>query len=144
MPICPLLFVTTTLVMLLGCTAPDTLPRDLPTLRTVYESHLTDSPSSAPDAHLRAARTGLGTPLQNGAVELAGYTRTAYNEIENLFPTLPNPTLVMYIDPHLSEAGYPIPGYATAFTLYEKTEFALPGEVPPPAWLTATGRGVTP
>ena len=79
-----------------------------------------------------------------GIAHYRGFVREAATEIESVFPRLPNPTLVMYIDPHLSEAGYPIPGYATAFTLYEKTEFALPGEVPPPAWLTATGRGVTP
>ena len=30
------------------------------------------------------------------------YTRTAANEIRNLFPRLPNPDLVMYVYPHLA------------------------------------------
>ncbi len=30
------------------------------------------------------------------------YTRTAANEIRNLFPRLPNPDLVLYVYPHLS------------------------------------------
>ena len=63
-------------------------------------------------------------------VELVGYTRQVHNEIEVLFPTLPNPTLLMYVFPHLAgEEKMPIPGYATSFSMYSKTEFALPGEV---------------
>ena len=63
--------------------------------------------------------------------ELHGYTRDAYNELNVLFPRLPNPTLVLYVFPHLAgEEGVPVPGYATAFPMYERTEYALPGEVP--------------
>ena len=37
----------------------------------------------------------------------------------------------MYIFPHLAGAErVPVPGYATTFTLYERVEYALPGEVP--------------
>ncbi|MGH2708017.1 MAG: TIGR03751 family conjugal transfer lipoprotein, partial [Actinomycetota bacterium] len=62
--------------------------------------------------------------------ELVGYTREAHTEIEALFPALPNPELVLYVYPHLGEDGAPVPGYATAFPLYERVEYALPGEVP--------------
>lgn len=58
------------------------------------------------------------------------YTRGVNNELEMLFPKLPNPTLVMYVYPHISNAGVPVPGYSTAFPMYEKTEYALPGETP--------------
>jgi conjugative transfer region lipoprotein (TIGR03751 family) len=58
------------------------------------------------------------------------YTRGANNELNMLFPKLPNPTLVMYVYPHISNAGVPVPGYSTAFPMYEKTEYALPGETP--------------
>lgn len=57
------------------------------------------------------------------------YSRDARNEIEAIFPKLPNPTLIMYVYPHLAgPSQVPIPGYSTQFTLYEKTEYALPGE----------------
>jgi len=58
------------------------------------------------------------------------YTRSANNELEVLFPRIPNPTLVMYVYPHISNAGVPVPGYSTAFPMFDKTEYALPGETP--------------
>ena len=57
--------------------------------------------------------------------------REAANEIDTVFPLLPNPTLVMYIFPHLSGSERtPVPGYVTTFPFYERVEYALPGEVP--------------
>ena len=67
--------------------------------------------------------------LPDGDAGLHGYTRDAYREIENLFPLLPNPILIMYVFPHLSRSGAPIPGYSTAFPLYDKPHYALPGEL---------------
>jgi conjugative transfer region lipoprotein (TIGR03751 family) len=63
--------------------------------------------------------------------DLAGYTRNASNEIKQLFPRLPNPEIVLYVFPHINSKGRPIPGYSTSFLLYEKDEYALPGEVAP-------------
>lgn len=58
------------------------------------------------------------------------YTRTAANEATNLFPRLPNPDLVMYVFPHLTESlePVPIPGYTTVFPFYGRTQYAQPGE----------------
>ena len=57
----------------------------------------------------------------------------ASQEIKQLFPKIYNPTLWMYVVPHLSGPdGVPIPGYVTAFRLYEKDHFALPGEAVSP------------
>lgn len=58
------------------------------------------------------------------------YTRNSMSELDVLFPRLPNPTLVMYVYPHISQAGVPVPGYSTAFALFDKVEYALPGETP--------------
>ena len=70
-------------------------------------------------------------PILTGEADLEGYTREAFNEIDVLFPRLPNPTLVMYVFPHLAgDTHAPVPGYATAFSMYEQVEYALPGEVP--------------
>lgn len=51
------------------------------------------------------------------------------NQVNQTFPTLKNPFLVMYVFPHLNTVdGTPVPGYWTTFSLYDKIEFALPGE----------------
>ena len=61
--------------------------------------------------------------------ETSEYSQTIKNEVEKTFPTLKNPFLVMYVFPRLNtEDGTPIPGYWTTFPLYDKVEFALPGE----------------
>jgi len=44
------------------------------------------------------------------------------------FQWLPNPTLTMYVFPHLSGAGHPVPGYSTFFKLYTQDHIAAPGE----------------
>ena len=63
--------------------------------------------------------------------EEGSYARTAANELEVLFPRLPNPDIYIYVPPHLATASrLPVPGYTTAVPLYERVEYALPGEMP--------------
>jgi conjugative transfer region lipoprotein (TIGR03751 family) len=72
--------------------------------------------------------TGLPPPV-SGTVDLAAYTRTAQNEIQRQFLRLPNPDLVMYVFPHLAGTqAVPIPGYSTLFPLYQRVQYAMPGE----------------
>jgi len=62
------------------------------------------------------------------------YARSAANELELLFPRLANPDIYIYIPPHLATASrIPVPGYTTAVPLYDRVEYALPGETPDPA-----------
>ena len=138
-----------------GCstTKEKLLPQDGPTMLDIYEGHLSrvgqgnvqptraqttecdDANNCEPPAddtpdlvQTRAELTARTADRQY--FELVGYTREVHNEIEVLFPTLPNPTMVMYVFPHLAgEEKMPVPGYATSFSMYAKTEFALPGEV---------------
>ena len=64
------------------------------------------------------------------AAEVPSHTRTAANELEVLFPRLPNPDIYIHVLPHLAtEARVPVPGYTTAVPLYERVEYALPGEL---------------
>lgn len=58
------------------------------------------------------------------------YTRTAENEATNLFPRLPNPDLVMYIYPHLTDSAeqMPVPGYSSVIPFYGRVQYAQPGE----------------
>jgi conjugative transfer region lipoprotein (TIGR03751 family) len=67
--------------------------------------------------------------INDGEADLSGYTRDAASEVRQLFPRLPNPTLVLYVFPHLTPDGLPVPGYATAFDMYPSAPFALPGEL---------------
>ncbi|MCH8857707.1 MAG: TIGR03751 family conjugal transfer lipoprotein, partial [Proteobacteria bacterium] len=80
------------------------------------------------------ARQGLRRPLTQGDVQAvpaanAAYTRTATNEIRQQFRRLPNPDLVMYVFPHLAGTDpVPVPSYSTVFPLYQRVQYAMPGE----------------
>jgi len=80
------------------------------------------------------ARQTLRRPLTeahalSAPASSAAYTRTAQNEIYRQFPRLPNPDLVMYVFPHLAGTDpVPVPGYSTVFPLYQRVQYALPGE----------------
>ena len=97
-------------------------------MKAIYAQHFTDVGLEDPEN----VRWRLASrPIQDEARDLAGYTRDAFNELNLHFPRLPNPTLVLYVYPHLAGASrVPVPGYATTFSLYERVEYALPGEVP--------------
>lgn len=117
---------------LAGCasTQEGVLPRDGPTMKTLYDAHFEAMGESA----LPTLRHGFARPLESGPAALAGFTRRTYRELDTRFPRLPNPSLVMYVYPHLAgPEGVPVPGYVTTFPLYEGVEYALPGEVPGPA-----------
>ena len=116
-------------LVLAGCasTKDTVLPQDGPSMKAIYEGHVHEMNAENP----QVIRGELGSrSIVSGDAALHGYTRDAFNEIDVLFPRLPNPTLVMYIFPHLAGvAGAPVPGYTTAFPMYEQVEYALPGEV---------------
>ena len=116
-------------LVLAGCasTKDTVLPQDGPSMKAIYEGHVHEMNAENP----QVIRGELGSrSIVSGDAALHGYTRDAFNEIDVLFPRLPNPTLVMYIFPHLAgESGAPVPGYTTAFPMYEQVEYALPGEV---------------
>lgn len=57
------------------------------------------------------------------------YTRDAQNEIQQFFPRLPNPDMVIYIYPHMAgNEPAPVPGYSSVFSFYSRVQYALPGE----------------
>ena len=139
-PLIPTLLIS----LLTGCATggkETILPQDGPTMREVYEGHFTGEPVvQQKDEKQEKAKTesiNKGVKIKRKRMQhrvdneanLSDYTRTASNEIQQIFPRLKNKTLVMYIFPHLSRGGrHPVPGYSTAFSFYEKTEYALPGE----------------
>lgn len=130
-PVIPVSLISLAL-FLNGCSSVTTaeLPQDGPKMREVYENHFDESGTQGIDGAREQLGTLPGRAIHNGDTDLQGYTRTAHNEIKELFPRLPNPTLIMYIDPHLTQGGNPVPGYSTAFPLYVVDQYALPGEAP--------------
>ena len=115
------------------------LPQDGPTMLDVYHGHFAgDQPQAA--SHGDDGKTDDSDQqhpvivfgqraIHASKTDLAGSTRTAANAIDQRFVRLPNPTLILYVFPHLgADNQYPIPGYSTAFPLYEQVYYALPGE----------------
>jgi conjugative transfer region lipoprotein (TIGR03751 family) len=127
-------------ILISGC-APDTediFPQDGPKMVDIYDQALKSS-GRGDDDPWDGARALAAS--QARLDDVSDYTRTAKNEIDNLFPTLANPDLVMYVFPHLtSDERLPVPGYATSFPLFERPEFALPGEDAAPSKLGPTSK----
>jgi conjugative transfer region lipoprotein (TIGR03751 family) len=81
------------------------------------------------DARQTLRRSLTDADVQAAPGVQARYTRTAQNEIYRQFHRLPNPDLVMYVFPHLAGTDpVPVPGYSTVFPLYQRVQYALPGE----------------
>ena len=115
MLICVVLFLS-------GCTPPareQVFDNSGPTTKQVWHGTATKSP-------LLADAVGWNP---GGSAGAAAWTRSAENELATLFPELRNPRLHLYVFPHLTAAGHPVPGYTTSFYLFESSRnFALPGE----------------
>jgi len=115
------LMILISVLVVAGCSSQETklLPENGPNILQIYKSHVTTS----------GTEPKMYRQLRNGRRDLAGYTRTASNEIDQRFPLLPNPELSLYVFPHMSKKGHPIPGYSTTFMMYQKDEYAMPGEL---------------
>lgn len=130
----PILTVATGLISTLflgGCatTKDAVLPQDGKPMKQIYEEHFERIGEQNTDRAREQLKRGPGSSESN----LHSYVRDAHSEINATFPRLPNPTLVMFVFPHLAgPENVPVPGYATSFPMYERVEYALPGEMPHP------------
>lgn len=112
---------------LAGCTDKQAvLPPQAPTIEAIYAEHFRGDAG----ADLGPARDVLQKrPVD--AHPVPGPAGAAVDAIEARFARLANPVLTLYVYPHLAEAErVPVPGYFTVFPLYERTEYAAPGEGP--------------
>ncbi|MBC8210195.1 MAG: TIGR03751 family conjugal transfer lipoprotein [Gammaproteobacteria bacterium] len=105
--------------LLTACSSQKLIPETGDEILNVYKNH-----AGSTDVVPKMFRQ-----LRNERRDLAGYTRDANNEISQQFPRLPNPELRLYVFPHLSRKGHPVPGYSSAYLMYEKDQYALPGEM---------------
>lgn len=122
--------------MLTGCsvTGPRESPlREVtegsPTVLDVYQGKGAAAQASTKEtARERLVRGSLARPIAEGDERTQRYW-SALEPMQQRFARVPNPDLVMVVFPHLARGKYPVPGYVTAFPMYETTEYALPGEV---------------
>ncbi|QIQ21460.1 TIGR03751 family conjugal transfer lipoprotein [Zophobihabitans entericus] len=127
-----LLTVLVSVLTLTGCTTSKDklLPHDDNTMLTVWNAGTGGSTVSGQHGQqLLDARQHLRRPLSESNADASQYTRNAQNEIYSQFKRLPNPDLVMYVFPHLAGTDpVPVPGYSTVFPLYQRVQYAMPGE----------------
>lgn len=119
------------LAALVGCstTTRSVLPEKGATMTQIYQQKMHESDEQTEGLEAARDKANAGW-LGDANTSQYGYTRTSSNELKNLFPKLPNPTVVMYVYPHLAGSDEaPVPGYSTAFTLYKQDHYALPGEL---------------
>ena len=115
-------------VMLLNaCTsrsvATGRIPEDGLTVSQIYHQSMQESAASWTAPRNRVNRA------QKPAYE--DYTRTASNETQALFKPLDNPSIPIYVYPHVALIGdeqLVKPGFTTAFFLYKQNQFALASE----------------
>ncbi|MGX0954892.1 conjugative transfer region lipoprotein (TIGR03751 family) [Pseudomonas viridiflava] len=124
-------------VTLVGCATDkeQLLTHDGQSMQEIWQQEAGDGGSGqVAGRQLLDARQTLWRPLQEADLaeapsEQSRYTRTASNEIYRQFHRLPNPDLVMYVFPHLTGTDpVPVPGYTTVFPLYQRVQYAMPGE----------------
>lgn len=95
-------------------------------MQTVYERHM----QSVGKQKLQQSRSFLRRDMQEGDIDLSDYVRTEKNQLQSKFRFLPNPTMYMFVAPHLSTKDkVPVPGYITEFKMWEKDQYAMPGEL---------------
>ena len=70
----------------------------------------------------------LGMPLTEGYAPNSSYSLAHVNELRRDFRKVPNPEIVAYVFPHISDGELPVPGYFTMFHLYERDHYALEQE----------------
>lgn len=115
-----------------GCTTnkEELLPHDGTTMLDIWNVET----GGGDTRQLLDARQALRRPLTEADIQAtpgvqARYTRTAQTEVYSQFHRLPNPDLVLYVFPHLAGTDpVPVPGYSTIFPLYQRVQYALPGE----------------
>lgn len=110
-----------------GCGSKDSmLPRPQQSMQDVYYNAM----GSIGQGKLMEERSTLRRSLTEADTDYSTYVRTEASQLQAQFRHLPNPTLYMFVAPHLTtNDGVPIPGYLTEFKLYTQDHYALPGEI---------------
>ncbi|MBF2783835.1 TIGR03751 family conjugal transfer lipoprotein [Klebsiella pneumoniae] len=125
----PRIYLLLAALWLAGCSTSkeQLLPRGDSTMLDLWQQK-SGSPQMTAEARA-VLRRDLNDVERNAQPAVAeSYSRDANSEIQQQFPRLPNPDLVMYVFPHMTVGNVPVPGYSTVFPFYSQVQYALPGE----------------
>jgi conjugative transfer region lipoprotein (TIGR03751 family) len=93
-------------------------------MKAVYDDYTGSNSQALAERHTEL----LQRPALEPAVQQLGFPPSP-EQLDHLYPRLPNPDLFMYVRPHaVGTSGAPIPAYITRFSMYERQPYALPGE----------------
>lgn len=113
----PLLLLIGLISFLVGCMRLGNPTKEAPTMADIYDEHF-----SPAEEHIRVQ-------IPPTFPDLSPLRAREERELAQDFELLDNPMLLIYVFPHLAtNERMPIPGYWTAIPMYERDEFALPGE----------------
>lgn len=109
-----------------GCSSQNRtlVDEELPTMQAVYQKKF--------NTREGFNRNDSARTIHDGDRDWNGEVKRELAPLRSEFRYLPNPVLTMYIYPHLTDAGTPVPGYATFFKFYEKDHVGLPNEFDQP------------
>lgn len=112
-----LLLLLSLISLLVGCARLGTPTKEDATMADIYEEHFLPA-----DEHIRLQKPPTFP-------DLSKLRDREERELAQDFELLDNPMLLIYVFPHLAtDERMPVPGYWTAIPMYERDEFALPGE----------------
>lgn len=111
---------------LAGCANKDAMiPRPEQTMQDVYSNAM----GATGQGRLMDERAVLRRSMIESDADYSDYVRSEANQLESKFKLLPNPTLYLFVAPHLATAdGVPVPGYLTEFKMFSRDHYAMPGE----------------
>jgi len=111
-------FVCVFITTLIGCsTSPEKLSKpNAPTMKDIYRQKFKIEEGISQKKH---------RPIE---ITASGNEGDSVTSLRKQFPFLPNPVMTVYIFPHLTGGGTPVPGYTTFFKFYERDHVALPEE----------------
>lgn len=113
----PLLLLIGLISFLVGCMRFGDPTKEAATMADIYDEHF-----SPADEHIRLQQPPTFP-------DLSKLRTREERELAQDFELLDNPMLLIYVFPHLAtDERMPVPGYWTAIPMYERDEFALPGE----------------
>jgi conjugative transfer region lipoprotein (TIGR03751 family) len=104
------------------------------TMADIYKQETgitSDDKADNHDRHFSLEETRHRVEVSSETTDYRGYTTTSLNQLHHLFKKLNNPEVPLYVYPHLilqNEEDMPVPGYTTAFFLYQRNQFVLPNE----------------
>lgn len=107
------------------------IPRSERTIKQIYEDHSAGGVNQSQGSGMPSQNSGYMVnkrPATDLEVSVKPYT---INETgRSSFRTLTNPTIYMFVLPTLTKKDrLPRPGWMTEFKMYDRDEYALPGEM---------------